>query len=76
MKAETEIASEENAIELGRRLAVLGAELLVETLARLAAGTIVAEKQDDAQATLAPLLGVAPPIVGATGAPVFGHDHR
>lgn len=56
LKAETEIAPEETAIELGRRLAVLGADLLVETLARLEAGTFVAEKQDDQQATWAPLL--------------------
>ena len=54
LKAETAIGPEENAIELGKRLAVLGAELLVETLARL--DTIVPEKQDPAQATLAPLL--------------------
>ena len=56
LKAETEIGPEENAIELGQRLAVMGADLLVETLAGLAAGSIVPEKQDDAQATLAPLL--------------------
>ncbi len=56
LKAETEIGPEENAIELGRRLAVMGAELLVETLEGLRAGTIVPEKQDGAQATLAPLL--------------------
>ena len=56
MKAETEIGPDENAIELGRRLAVMGADLLVETLEGLRAGTIVPEKQDDAQATLAPLL--------------------
>jgi methionyl-tRNA formyltransferase len=34
----------------------MGAELLVETLAGLAAGTIVAQKQDNALATYAPLL--------------------
>jgi methionyl-tRNA formyltransferase len=56
LKAETEIGAEETAIELGRRLAVMGADLLVETLAGLAAGTIAAEKQDPAQATHAPLL--------------------
>jgi len=56
LKRETEIAPEENAIELGTRLAVMGADLLVETLAGLDAGTIVPEKQDDSQATLAPLL--------------------
>jgi methionyl-tRNA formyltransferase len=54
LKAETEIGPEENAIELAQRLAVLGADLLVETLARL--GEIVPENQDPAQATWAPLL--------------------
>jgi methionyl-tRNA formyltransferase len=56
LKAETAIGPEENAIELGLRLAAMGADLLVETLDGLRAGTIVAEKQDAAQATLAPLL--------------------
>jgi methionyl-tRNA formyltransferase len=56
LKAETGIGPEETAIELGQRLATLGADLLVETLARLEAGTIVPEKQDDGQATWAPLL--------------------
>ena len=56
LKAETEIGAEENAIELGGRLAAMGAGLLVETLAGLSGGTIVAEKQDGAQATWAPLL--------------------
>jgi methionyl-tRNA formyltransferase len=61
LKAETELGPEENAIDLGRRLAVMGADLLVETIAALvlpetAAGAIIPEKQDPAQATLAPLL--------------------
>ena len=56
LKAETEIAPGETAIELGARLAEMGATLLVETLAGLVAGSIVPEKQDDAQATYAPLL--------------------
>src|SRR5271169_583999 len=56
LKAETEIGPEENAVELGRRLAAMGADLLVETLEGLRSGRIVPEKQDDAQATLAPLL--------------------
>jgi methionyl-tRNA formyltransferase len=56
LKAETGIAPDETAIELGRRLAVMGADLLVETLAGLKTGTIVPEKQDDSQATHAPLL--------------------
>jgi len=54
LKAETEIGPEENAVELGRRLSVLGADLLVETLARI--HEIVPEKQDGSQATYAPLL--------------------
>jgi methionyl-tRNA formyltransferase len=54
LKAETEIGPEENAVELGARLAVLGADLLVETLARL--DDIAPEKQDNAQATWAPIL--------------------
>lgn len=56
LKAETEIAPEETAIELGRRLAPMGADLLVETLAGLASGAIVPEKQDNAAATYAPIL--------------------
>jgi methionyl-tRNA formyltransferase len=56
LKADTEIGPDETAIELGRRLATMGADLLVETLTGLAAGTIVAGKQDPALATYAPLL--------------------
>jgi methionyl-tRNA formyltransferase len=56
LKAETEIGPGEDAIELGRRLALMGADLLVETLAGLAEGRIVPEKQDSTQATYAPLL--------------------
>ena len=56
LKAETEIGPEENAVELGARLAAMGAELLVETLEGLLEGRIVPQKQDDSQATLAPLL--------------------
>jgi methionyl-tRNA formyltransferase len=56
LKRETEIGPEENAIELGQRLAAMGADLLVETLDGLAAGRIVPQKQDSAQATYAPLL--------------------
>ena len=56
LKAATEIGPEENAIELGQRLAAMGADLLVKTMAGLAEGTLVAEKQDGSQATLAPML--------------------
>src|SRR5271156_6202420 len=54
LKWETEIGAEENALELSPRLASAGADLLVETLAGLEAGTLPAEKQDNEQATLAP----------------------
>jgi len=54
LKAETEIGAEETAAELGARLARIGADLLVETLAAL--DTIVPQKQDQSQATYAPLL--------------------
>ncbi|HTM47089.1 MAG TPA: methionyl-tRNA formyltransferase [Bryobacteraceae bacterium] len=56
LKAETAIGPEETAVELGQRLAPMGAELLVETLAGLEAGTLVPERQDSTQATLAPIL--------------------
>ncbi len=54
LKSETEIGPDETAIELGARLATLGAVLLIETLAQIDA--IVPQKQDPAQATYAPLL--------------------
>lgn len=56
LKAETPIAPDENAIELGSRLSTIGADLLVKALRGLAAGTITPEKQDSTQATLAPIL--------------------
>jgi methionyl-tRNA formyltransferase len=56
LKAETAIDPEETAIDLGHRLATMGADLLIETLAGLAAGTIVPEKQDSSQASYARLL--------------------
>lgn len=54
LKAETDIGAEETAVELGARLAGMGAALLVETLQRL--DTITPEKQDGTQASYAPLL--------------------
>ena len=54
LKWETAIGPEENAVELGRRLAVAGADLLARTLAELPA--IKPQPQDDSQATYAPIL--------------------
>jgi len=56
LKAETAIGADETAIDLGRRLSVMGADLLVEALDALAAGHIVPQPQDNAQATYAPML--------------------
>jgi methionyl-tRNA formyltransferase len=53
---ETTIGADETAAEVFRSLAGVGAELMVETLAGLEAGTLVGRKQDEAQATLAPIL--------------------
>jgi len=53
---ETTIDLGETAVELSERLARTGAELLVETLDGLSRAAIAPQKQDDAQATLAPIL--------------------
>jgi methionyl-tRNA formyltransferase len=56
LKAETEIGPDENSVELGKRLAVMGADLLVRTLEGFERGTIQPEKQDPAAASYAPIL--------------------
>lgn len=53
---EVAIGAQETAVDVFRSLAGVGAELMVETLAGLAEGTLVGRKQDEAQATLAPIL--------------------
>ena len=50
------IGPAETAAELEPRLARLGAEILLETVRGLAEGTLVPSPQDDARATLAPML--------------------
>lgn len=50
------ILPDDTAGTLAPRLAQLGGRLLVETIAQLKAGTLVPRKQEDAQATMAPLL--------------------
>ncbi len=50
------IAPEETTPDLFRSLAAAGAELMVETLARLASGLITPQPQDHSLATLAPIL--------------------
>ena len=52
----TPIRLEENAAQLFDRLAHLGAELLIETVGRIAAGTAEAVPQDDSLSCYAPML--------------------
>ena len=54
--AETAITDEDTTGSLSERLARLGADLLAETLPRIAAGQVTLAAQDDAGATLAPPL--------------------
>lgn len=56
LQRETQIGPEESAIELGERLAIMGADLLVETLDGIERGTVVPKKQNSALATYAPVL--------------------
>jgi methionyl-tRNA formyltransferase len=56
LKWKAAIGPEENALDLSPRLAEAGADLLIETLAALEAGTIAPEPQDSSQATYAPIL--------------------
>ena len=54
LKCETPIGETENAGELSDRLAVMGAQLLVETLKRLEAGTLTRTPQNPEEATYEP----------------------
>jgi methionyl-tRNA formyltransferase len=54
LRAHTSIEPDETAVELGERLAVMGAELLIDALARIE--RITPEPQDSSQATYAPIL--------------------
>ncbi len=54
--AETEIGKEETAEELFDRLAVISADLMVETLEDLESGNIAPKKQNEKEATYAPII--------------------
>jgi len=56
LQSEERIKPEDTALTLAPRLAQSGAELMIVTLARLKKATITPRPQDDAQATLAPIL--------------------
>jgi methionyl-tRNA formyltransferase len=56
LQEKLEILSDDTAGTLAPRLAELGGRLLIDTIAQLKAGTLMSKKQDDEQATMAPLL--------------------
>ncbi len=56
LRREILIEPDDDAVTLGRKLAEIGAPLMVETLRGLEAGTITPVPQDHSQATLAPIL--------------------
>jgi methionyl-tRNA formyltransferase len=56
LQKEMEIGAAETAPELAARMSELGAPVMVETLRGLAAGSIVAHAQDNARASMAPML--------------------
>ncbi len=56
LQREMPIAPDQTAADLFPLLAEQGSELMVETLAGLATGALTPRKQDDSQATLAPIL--------------------
>jgi methionyl-tRNA formyltransferase len=71
---DTPIGPEETAIELGERLAVMGAELLLETLDGLSQGAITPRPQDDAQASFAPILKKEDGDISWAGAATSVHN--
>jgi methionyl-tRNA formyltransferase len=56
LQKEIAIAAQDTALTLAPRMAAIGAELMVETLRGLQAGTVRSRPQDHAGATLAPIL--------------------
>ena len=56
LQQELGIADDDTAETLSPKLAEIGAELMIETLRGIAAGTIKSRSQDNAAATLAPIL--------------------
>lgn len=56
LKKAVKVEQNETSSELYDRLSFVGADLLIETLGKLAAGEITPEKQNEAEATLAPML--------------------
>ena len=73
--AKTEIGPNETAGELLDRLAVLGADLLHQTLCAIAKGTVQAVPQDHSKATYAPMLDKTMCPIDFTKSAQGVHDH-
>lgn len=56
LKAEVDIDENMTAMELAEKLSTIGAELIVKTLRGLEDGSVKPERQNDAEATFAPIL--------------------
>ena len=56
LKMPLTVGPEETAAELSARMAPLGADLLLRAVGEIECGTVMREKQNDAEATLAPIL--------------------
>ena len=67
LQEELPIAAEDTSETIAPKLAALGAELMVKSLRGLQSGTIQARKQDDSQASLAPILKKEDGLVDFTG---------
>jgi methionyl-tRNA formyltransferase len=66
LQRSTPIGAAEDAPALSSRLAILGAELMIETIERLERGDLAPRPQDDALATLAPRLAKRDGVVDWT----------
>jgi methionyl-tRNA formyltransferase len=71
----TDIGPDETAAELSARLAVLGAQLVQRWLPAYVAGQCILEPQDDAAATLAPLLEKEHGRIDWSKPAIAIHDH-
>src|SRR5438874_13041853 len=56
LRQELAIEDDDTSVTLAPRLAAIGADLMVETLRRLQSGAISPQPQNNAEATLAPIL--------------------
>jgi len=56
LKAELPLTDDMTSIDLAQALSTVGARLVIQTIDKLLAGTLVAEPQDDSQHTYAPVL--------------------